>query len=344
MNFYTLDKVISYNIPVNIIITERGYGKSYSVKKYVIDRYLKKHESFLYIRRYENELKSVFEFGSKENPKDFFDDLKKLYPEHELKAKNRKFYLDGEVFGYAKRMTEAQDLKSGSYQNISTIIIDEYPIEKGKRYYLPNEGMILLGMFDSIIRNKMESEVKIFILGNAVEGLEYSPLFTFFNLTLPYGKDIKLFKENTILLQYATSSEFRKEREKTLIGKLAKGTPYEEYAINNKILDKNNNFIEKKKGTAIFSFAFIYQGNTYGVWNDFKEGKIYISKDYDKSSPYLYAVTTTDFKPNTLLIRSASKSQQWKFLLENYKLGLVYFENQKIKKYSQDVLRMFLTS
>lgn len=122
--------------------------------------------------------------------------------------------------GFAKRMTEAQDLKSSSYQNVTTIIIDEYPIEKGKRYYLPNEGMILLGMFDSIIRNKSASEVKIFILGNAVEGLEYSPLFLFFNLQLPYGKkDIKLFKENMILLQYATNSEFRKEREQTLIRK-----------------------------------------------------------------------------------------------------------------------------
>ena len=47
MNFYSLDKVISYNIPVNIIITERGYGKSYSVKKYVIDKYLKKKENFI---------------------------------------------------------------------------------------------------------------------------------------------------------------------------------------------------------------------------------------------------------------------------------------------------------
>ena len=42
-------------------------------------------------------------------------------------------------FGYAKRMTEAQDLKSSTYENVKTIIIDEYPIEKNKRYYLPNE-------------------------------------------------------------------------------------------------------------------------------------------------------------------------------------------------------------
>ena len=243
-------------------------------------------------------------------------------------------------------MTEAQDLKSSNYNSISTIILDEYPIEKGqKRYYLQNEGMILLGIFDSVFRNKTSDQVKIFILGNAVEGLEYSPLFTFLNLSLPYGKkDIKLFKNNNILVQYAKDSEFRKEREKTFIGQISKDTPYEEYAINNKILDKNNDFIEKKKGSSIFSFGFIFQGNTYGVWNDFKEGKIYISSDYEKSSPYIYAVTTQDFKPNTLLIKSASRNRQWKFLIENYKLGLVYFENQKIKKYSGDVIRMFLTS
>ena len=318
------------------------FGKSYSVKDYVINRYLKHNEQFLYIRRYENELKSVFEHGSAGSQKDFFDDLKSNFPEHILQAKNKKFFCDNEVFGFAKRMTEAQDLKSSTYTNVTTIIIDEYPIEKGKRYYLPNEGMILLGMFDSIIRNR--SNVKIFILGNAVEGLEYSPLFMFFDLKLPYGKkDIKLFKDNTILLQYATSSEFRKEREQTLIGKLAKGTPYEQYAIQNQILDKNNTFIEKKKGTSTFSFAFIYEGNYYGVWNDFNEGKCYVSKDYDPYSPYIYAVTLKDHQPNTMLLRSISKYKQWKFFLENYKYGNVYYENQKIKKYTNDVVRMFMS-
>lgn len=62
--------------------------------------------------------------------KDFFDDIKNEFQEHTLEAKNRKFYCDGEVFGFAKRMTEAQDLKSSVYQNVKIIIIDEYPIEK----------------------------------------------------------------------------------------------------------------------------------------------------------------------------------------------------------------------
>lgn len=169
-------------------------------------------------------------------------------------------------------MTEAQDLKSSVYQNVKTIIIDEYPIEKnGHRYYLPDEGMILMNIFDSIIRNR--SDVKIFILGNAVEGLDYSPLFNFFDLYLPYGKDIKLFKDNLILVQYMNNEEFRKDREETLIGKLAKGTKYEDYALKNKMLDKNNNFIARKTGSAKFSFAFVYKNETYGVWNDFHERK-----------------------------------------------------------------------
>ena len=81
-------------------------------------------------------------------------------------------------------------------------------------------GMILAGILDSIIRNR--NDVRIFILGNAVEGIEFSPLFAFFDLTLPYNNDIKLFKDNTILLQFMNNEEFRKERESTLIGKLMK--------------------------------------------------------------------------------------------------------------------------
>lgn len=53
-------------------------------------------------------------------------------------------------------------------------------------------------------------------------GIEYSPLFSFFDLSLPFGNDIKLFKDNLILVQYMNNEEFRKDRENTLIGKLAK--------------------------------------------------------------------------------------------------------------------------
>ena len=50
---------------------------------------------------------------------------------------------------------------------------------------------------------------------------------------------------------------------KLLFGKIAKGTIYENYAINNKIINKNKNFISKKSESAKFSFAFVYNGNVF---------------------------------------------------------------------------------
>lgn len=182
---------------------------------------MKKQSQFLYLRRYDNELKEIFELTN--GQKEFFDDIKEEFPDHTLKAKNRKFVCDGEIFGFAKRMTEAQDLKGSTYKKVKTIIIDEYPIEDTRhKHYLKNEGMIILGIIDSIIRNRSDKDIKIIILGNATNDLEYSPLFSFFNLSLPYNNDIKLFKDNLILVQFMNNEEFRKDREQTLIGRLAK--------------------------------------------------------------------------------------------------------------------------
>lgn len=69
------------------------------------------------------------------------------------------------------------------------------------------------------------------------------------------------------------NEEFREERKKTLVGRLAEGTDYQSYAMENTILNKNKNFIEKKTGSAKFSFALVYNSNFYGIWNDYRERK-----------------------------------------------------------------------
>lgn len=309
-----------------------AFGKSYGIKNYVIRKFLKKKEKFIYIRRYENELKSLFQ-------KDFFGDIKEAFPDISLSARNKKFYINGEVFGYAKRLTEAQDLKSSSFEDITTIVFDEYAIEKNRRYYLSNEGMIIAGLLDSIIRNR--SNVKVFFLMNAVEGIEFSPLFSFFELTLPYNSDIKLFKKNTVLVQYMNNEEFRNERKETLIGRLMEGTLYEKYAFKNEILDKTRDFIEKKTGTAKFNFAFIYNKETFGVWNDYKNGKVYVSSDYLENSPFKFSITLKDSKPNVMLISALARYDFWKVFLNNLKLGIVYYENQKLKHIVYEIIKLY---
>ena len=65
--FTDVTRVLTYNAILNIVIGERGVGKSYSSKKYVIKHFLKTRKKFVYLRRYKTELK--------ESVPKFFDDL-----------------------------------------------------------------------------------------------------------------------------------------------------------------------------------------------------------------------------------------------------------------------------
>ena len=105
----------------------------------------------------------------------------------------------------------------------------------------------------------------------------------------------------------------------------------------------DNSFIEKKQGTAKFSFAFIYKNETFGVWTDYFLGKIYVSKDYVKNTPFLFSTTLQDHKDNTLFLKSAKKYNCWRKFIENFELGNVRFENQKIKNISMELIKKLLT-
>lgn len=111
--------------------------------------------------------------------------------------------------------------------------------------------------------------------------------------------------------------------------------------MQNKILDKNNNFIMRKTGSSKFSFAFIYNGETFGTWNDFNEGKIFVSNDFLKNTPFIFSMTLKDHTPNTMMFNSLKRYNFWKNFMDNFKLGNVYFENQRIKHNVYELLKLY---
>lgn len=70
-------------------------------------------------------------------------------------------------------------------------------------------------------------------------------------------------------------------------------------------------------------------------------GKIFVSTDYDKYSPYLFSMTLKDHSPNTLMFNSMKRYNFWKLFLENFKIGNVYFENQKIKHSMYELIKLY---
>lgn len=121
--YYDFHKILSYNALLNLLIGERGVGKTYGVTKVAIDDYLKNDNEFAYIRRYKSEIKKAVP--------NFFDSINnnKEYPEHHLYSKGSAFYCDDKKFGHAMTLSTAQDLKSTNFSKVRTIIFDEFIIE-----------------------------------------------------------------------------------------------------------------------------------------------------------------------------------------------------------------------
>ena len=179
----------------------------------VVNRFLKKNEQFAYIRRYKNELK--------EGVSKFFSSLIKNneFENHILTNKGNTFYCDGNVCGYAMTLSTSQDLKGSNFDGVKTIIFDEFLIEEGqKKYYLRNEVVTFLNLIETIARMR---DIKVFLLGNPAN-LYTNPYFVYFNLTLPYNNDIKLFKDNLILLQYMRNTKYREEKKNTKFRKISR--------------------------------------------------------------------------------------------------------------------------
>lgn len=327
--YYDLSKCLSYGAFLNFLIGERGVGKTYSLTKFVIKEFIKKGHEFAYIRRYKTELQ-------KSAPK-FFNAIiqNEEFKGHDLSVKGDTFLIDNKVAGYSMTLSTAQNLKSTNFPKVKYIIFDEFIIESGQNHYLRNEVDTFLGLIETVARMR---DVKVFLLGNAVSVT--NPYFLYFNLSLPYNNEIKTFKDGLILVQYMQNIKYRLEKSKTKFGQLVKDTEYENYAINNQFINDNKYFIEKKSGNCKCNFSLVYKDYVIGMWWNYESGKIYAS--FDHTDGLMFACTTNDHKPNTLMLSMVKSYNFMKTFVKNYQAGNVYYESQKIKNIVQEAMRLVL--
>ena len=334
--FYDYQRILSYNALLNFIIGERGVGKSYGAKKYVAQRFIKKHKQFVYLRRYKTELKQAM---MKNGNPIFFDQIKndESMKNHKLSNKNDTMYIDGKLCGYAMPLSVANILKSSTYEDVDTIIFDEFIIDKGNYHYLQNEVIQLLDVIETVARLR---DIRVLFLGNAISIT--NPYFTFFNLSLPYNSDIKTFKDGLIVVNYIKNLKYREVKKSTRFGKLIDGTEYGKYAIDNEFLRDSKSFIRKKTKTCKFYYILVLNGKHYGVWCDYQNGLMFISNDYDPNCPVIFSINPDDHNENTLMIRCRT-SPFFKSLVEHYRVARLCFENQQIKNNVMEFLVKHLT-
>lgn len=329
--FYNGYQTITHNAVFNMIIGPRGYGKSFWAKEWAIKDFIKRGNQFMYVRRYNSDLKEIFKF---------FDDIitEGIFPDDDLEVKGDSFYINGELAGYAVALSKAQSLKSTPFPLVDKIIFDEFILEKGAIHYIQgdNEPEVFIGLCETVFRSR--DNVKAFLLANSVT--MNNPYFKFWDISFP--GDTKLVKRNNglVLAQLVDGKEFKDYKKKTRMARAIEGTRYAAYSIDNDFYLDSDTFIEKKKGTANFYMKIIFKGKTYGIWQDFKEGTMTVSMDVDPYCKREYALTLDDHTPNTLLISALGKSPAIKRFIDMYRLGVVRFESMSIKSATYEMIKM----
>lgn len=346
--FWDIGRTLTHNALFNFIVGNRGGGKSYGAKKRGIDNFITKGEQFGYIRRYKDDLKKPME--------QFFKDIMWEYPDYEFKTEGDKFLIrlkptdektkwtDKDIAGYGFQLSTANNKKSISYPDITTLIFDEFLIEKGNQKYLPNEPEKLLSLYETVARpGTGHKRVVVFFLANAISIT--NPYFLYFGLRMPKTQDKNgkwIWKHPTkpLLVENVKKQAFIDKKKNTEFGKLVDGTAYADYSIENKFLLDDNSFIERKTPTARYFFTFIYKDREFGVWLDSKAGRMFVSEDIDPYYGVSYAITIKDHQPNTLLVKNRSRYPRLKQFIDNFELGNVRFENMNIKNLTYEVIQI----
>ena len=331
--YLNFDKVLSFNAFLTMLIADRGIGKTFGAKKYCINHYLKKHKKFAWIRRYGTDLGETF--GDAKEPNKFFKDIEVKFPTHEFTTENdergkiKYCLMDGKIIGYGMNLKSAESLKGTQYNDVDTIILDEFLVGDGGSRYIKDEPMYLLSIIESIARMR---KVRVILLGNSTSTV--NPYFDFFDVHLPYESEYQLFKNNTILVACIKDNKYREAKKQTDFGKLIAGTKYERYAVENEFINDSSVFIKKKTPKSRLFCNIILNNTIYGVWMD--QMDMYISKKYNQN----YNVTITfDYKfhnEKTLLLKSKNVFMQ--NIVRHFQNATLYFENQQIKHAILDLL------
>lgn len=328
--WYDKAQLLSHNKIMNMVLSNRGGGKTFHFTRWGIDDFKKTGAQCVWVRRYQTEIDEMLLNGK------FFDAVREYYPNDELKVEGNLGYVNGEVAFYFIALSTSRQLKSNNYPFVNKIIFDEFIIDKGRVTYLKAEVEVFLDLYETVAR--LRDNVRAVLLANSITIV--NPYFLFWNIKPDTRKRFTV--QGQVCVELFTDADFIEAKQKTRFGQLVKGTRYSDYAIENRWLLDNETFVEQKSPKAEFMLGMKYAGIMYGFWVDYDQGLIYVNRQYDPSSYSLYCLTKDDHEANLLLIKSLGENKRVQRIVFAFRNGLIRFEDMQVKNQFYEFIGFFV--
>lgn len=346
MPFYDWGKTLSYsNCAIFMVISDRGFGKTYGIRKTAINSFLKDGSNFVEVVRYKSELADV--------QNEYFNKLvlNNEFPGYIFKTNGNSGYIAKEVpedekpdwkhLCYFVALSGQQKAKKRTFVNVRYMIFDEFLLSVGSfPGYLRNEYVEFLNLYDSIAREipGEGTKLKAILLGNSCNLV--NPYFAAFGINKEPSYGYHFYNKKMVLLHYVEPGEYGELKKSTTVGMLAKDTTAANTMLHNKFDDANDSYIAKKPKNAKFDFGMIYRGAKFGIWLDEIESYYYVTnKIPNGTNRPVFALTTSDNRPNFIILNKSDK--RLKSFLNLYYLGIVRYETPALREMFFKALTVF---
>lgn len=336
LEYYSFDRVFSYNAGYNFIVGARGLGKTYGAKQHVIRNAIRKGEQFIYLRRYKSEIKGAHTF---------FADIQHEFPEWDLRVngsfaemapvesrneKKRKW----RTIGYFVALSNAQAQKSVAYPLVTTILFDEFIIEKGMLHYLPNEAKALNDFYLTVDRWK--DKTRVLFLANSLTIT--NPYFLEYDI-MPErdGNDQIIVKKNGFLVaHFPDSAAFSKGVFKTRFGQFIEESDYANYAVGNEFADNHDHMLGSKGPRATYHMTIEGAKGIYSVWVDWHQNNYFIQEKRPKQEVICTLLPSKMSEGKRLLLRSDKRLQ---YLRAAFSQGRIWFDTPRSRNAFIDIFK-----
>src|SRR5699024_6382093 len=319
--YYSYDKIYSYNAAFMFVIGARGLGKTYGAKKKVINNYLKNGEEFTSLRRYNTELK---------DRATFFSDIQNEYPDYMFRVHGSYAQMaeyeenpkkaEWETIGYFVSLSTAQSKKSVAYPAVTTIIYDEFIIEKGSLRYLPNEARAFNEFYSTV--DRWQDKTRVLFLANAVSIM--NPFFLEYDIKPDQVGEFAKFADGFIATHFADSKHFASEVYKTRFGKFIKDTEYATFSVGSQFGDNHERMLSFKPSNAKYYCSIETLHGTFSLWVDYTIPLYYV-QDKRPKDEILYTFMPEKMDNDKILLSYSDKVAQ--YLRSAFKTGKVFFSS-----------------
>lgn len=339
MKTYDWQKTLSFDALITMVITARGYGKTYGLRCLMINDWIKRNLRTVVVVRHDKKINKI--------ASGYFNKVRKDFPGWFFKVKGDEAYISKdekkwEQFVYFVSMTSKQDAKERTFDSVKHIVFDECLIEKDDEFhhYLYDEWGKLTSIVNSAARERENSVVKprLILSGNACGMV--NPFFETMRVQAEPPRGYSWWLDKLVLLDYHDDPVYSAETKKTLAGKMElaqHGDNGSSMALDNRFTTADADLLMKKTSRATHLFTLIWRETKLAVWLDITLGLYFVTSKTPKDGRDTYTLSFDNGTLNYPLLRKSDRLIR--MLFESFSKCYVRFDNSVTWSKTIDLLR-----